>query len=236
MIRPIAVGFLVACAAAAQAFDVASVRPAKGTESRVGYFVSGNSGAKLTVFNLTLEKLIERAYNLSEYQVVGPDWLKGPKFEIKAKLPTGTLREDMSAAVRTLLTDRFKLVTHRETRELPFYALVPAKDGPKLKASEGKGTTMQIRGLYKARNETMGRLCDMLSRLLQRAVMDETGLKGRYDFVVDYSPGDPHFTDPAGEVSIFKALRDQLGLRLEGRKGPVEVLVVDGGQKTPTAN
>jgi uncharacterized protein (TIGR03435 family) len=236
MMRTFSLGILLVCGAAAQSFDVASVRPAKGTDPRVGYFISGNTGAKLTVFNLTLEKLIERAYNVREYQVIGPDWLKGPKYEIKAKLPPGAPRDDMAAAVRTLLTDRFKLVTHRETKELPFYALKVAKDGPKLKAADGKGTTTQIRGLYKARNETMARLCEMLSRLLERAVVDETGLKARYDFVVDYTPGDPHFTDPAGEVSIFKALRDQLGLTLESRKGPIEVLVVDSGQKMPSAN
>jgi uncharacterized protein (TIGR03435 family) len=220
----------------AQSFEVASVRQAKGTESRVGYFISGNSGAKLTVFNLSLLSLVERAYNMREYQISGPDWLKGPKFEIKAKLPSGTLRTGMPVAVQTLLADRFKLASHRETKDLPFYALMVAKDGPKLKPSEGRGSTIQIRGLYKARNETMARLCDMLSRVLDRVVVNETGLSGAYDFVLDYTPDDPRYSDSAGMQSVFTALQRQLGLKLESRKGPVDVLVIDRVERTPTAN
>jgi uncharacterized protein (TIGR03435 family) len=181
-------------------------------------------------------QLIERAYGMNEYQISGPDWLKGPKYEVKAKLSPGMPREEVAAAMRTLLADRFKMVAHRETRELPLYELVVAKGGSKLKPAEGRGTTTQIRGLYKARNESMARLCDTLSRVLLRAVVDRTGLAGKYDFVVDYAPADPHFSDPAGAVSIFTAVQNQLGLKLESRKGPVEVLVVDSAQRLPTAN
>ena len=229
-------GMMIASTAAAQSFEVASVRQAKGTESRVGYFISGNSGAKLTVFNLSLLSLIERAYGMREYQISGPDWLKGPKYEIKAKLPSGTPRTGMSVAVQTLLADRFKLASHRETKELPFYALTVAKDGPKLKPSEGRGNTLQIRGLYKARNETMARLCETLSRVLDRAVVDSTGLSGAYDFVLDYTPDDPRYSDSAGAQSVFTALQRQLGLKLESRKGPVDVLVIDRVERMPTAN
>jgi uncharacterized protein (TIGR03435 family) len=236
MERFLAFGFMMASAAAAQSFEVASVRQAKGTESRVGYFISGNSGAKLTVFNLSLLSLIGRAYNVREYQISGPDWLKGPKYEIKAKLPSGTPRTGMPAAVQTLLADRFKLASHRETKELPFYALTVAKDGPKLQPSEGRGSTIHIRGLYKARNESMARLCDTLSRILDRVVVDSTGLSGAYDFVLDYTPDDPRFSDSAGAKSVFTALPEQLGLKLEWRKGPVEVLVIDRVERMPAAN
>ncbi len=222
---------------AAQAFDAASVRPAKTTnDTRSGYFISGNSGAKLTVLNWPLLSVIERAYNLREYQISGPDWLKGSKFEIKAKLPPGASREAMAPALQALLAERFKMETHREKKELQYYALVVGKEGSKLKRAEGRGTTTQIRGLYKAHNETMARFCDSLSRTLDRAVVDETGLKDRYDFVLDYSAFDPRLTNAAGEPSIFKALRDQLGLKMESRKGPVEVLVIDRVEKMPTGN
>jgi uncharacterized protein (TIGR03435 family) len=236
MKRSVVLAMLLVSAGAAQSFEVASVRLAKGTEPRVGYFVSGNSGAKLTVFNFTLLALIERAYNMREYQITGPDVLKGPKFEIKAKLPSGTPREEMAAAMQALLADRFKMVSHREKKDLPFYELTLAKGGSKLKPAEGRGTTTAIRGLYKARNETMQRLCDMISRLLQRAVVDSTGLSGKFDFVLDYTPDDPRYSDPAGSQSIFTALQQQLGLKLESRKGPTEVLVIDRVEKTPTAN
>jgi uncharacterized protein (TIGR03435 family) len=227
---------MVAWIGAAQSFEVASVRQAKGTESRVGYFISGNTGAKLTVFNLSLLALIERAYNMREYQISGPDWLKGPKFEIKAKLPSGTPRAEMPEAMQTLLADRFKLASHRDTKELPFYALTVAPDGPKLKTSDGRGNTVQIRGLYRARNETMARLCETLSRVLNRAVVNETGLKGAYDFVLDYTPDDPRYSDSSGAQSIFTAVQRQLGLKLEARKGPLEVLIVDRVERVPTAN
>ena len=229
--------FAILPALAAQTFDVASVRPAKITnDTRSGYFVSGATGAKLTVLNLPLLSVIERAYNLREYQIVGPDWLKGPKFEIKAKLPSGTPREEMGAALQTQLTERFKTGTHREKRDLPYYVLLAGKDGPRLKVSEGRGTTTQIRGLYKARNETMARFCDSLARTMDRAVVDETGLTGRYDFVLDYTGLDPRMSDPAGMPSIFKALRDQLGLKMESRKGPIDVLVIDRVERMPTGN
>jgi uncharacterized protein (TIGR03435 family) len=82
----------------------------------------------------------------------------------------------------------------------------------------------------------MARFCDSLSRTMDRAVVDETGLTGRFDFVLDYTGLDPRMSDPAGMPSIFKALRDQLGLKMESRKGPVEVLVIDRVEKMPTGN
>jgi uncharacterized protein (TIGR03435 family) len=236
MHRFLALFILFACLAAGQSFEVASVRQAKGTEARVGYFISGTTGAKLTVFNLDLLSLIERAYNMREYQITGPESIKGAKFEIKAKLPSGTPRDDMPAAVQALLRERFKMVAHKDTKELPYYELTVAKDGPKLKAAAGRGTTTRIRGLYSARNESMAQLSDVLSRALDRAVVDSTGLTGRYDFVLDYTPDDPRYSDMSGAKSVFTALQQQLGLKLESRKGPTPVLVVESIQKTPTAN
>jgi uncharacterized protein (TIGR03435 family) len=228
---------MLATPAAAQSFEVASVRLAKQTnDARSGYFISGSTGCKLTVLNFPLLSVIERAYNMREYQITGPDWLKGSKFEIKAKLPPGAPRDGVAPAVQTLLADRFKMTSHQEKKELPFYALTVDKSGQRLKPSEGRGATTQYRGMYKARNETMARFCDMLSRTLDRVVIDETGLTGRYDFVLDYTGMDPRMSDPAGMPSIFKALRDQLGLKLESRKGPQDVLVIDRIEKLPTAN
>jgi uncharacterized protein (TIGR03435 family) len=218
---------------------VASVRLNVSRDDRGYYSVAGQNGAKLAVQRMNLLSLVQRAYNVREYQVSGPDWLKSVKVDIKAKLPADLPRTEMTGALQSLLAERFHMTVHRETRELPLYALTVAKGGAKIKpAADAKGTARiyQLRGLYKARNESIANFSQMLSRTMDRVVTDMTGLTGTFDFVLDYSPLDPRFSDPAGARSIFSALQEQLGLKLESRKGPVEVLVIDRMEKTPTKN
>jgi uncharacterized protein (TIGR03435 family) len=105
-----------------------------------------------------------------------------------------------------------------------------------MKPAQGRGVSMQIRGLYRGRNETMAHLSEILSRVLDRAVVNSTALDGKYDFVLDYTPDDPRYSDMAGSKSVFTALQEQLGLKLEARKGPVPVLMIDRVERTPTAN
>jgi uncharacterized protein (TIGR03435 family) len=239
-VRRISVGIaLLVSSAAAQSFEVASVRLNVSRDERGYYSVAGQNGAKLTVQRMNLLSLIQRAYNVREYQVSGPDWLKSVKVDIKARLPADTPRTEMAAALQSLLIERFHMAVHREARELPMYVLTVAKGGAKIKpAADPKGTAriFQLRGEYKARSESIANLSQMLSRTLELAVTDMTGLTGRFDFVLDYAPLDPRFSDPAGARSIFTALQEQLGLKLESRRGPVEVLVIDGMEKTPTKN
>ena len=230
---------LLASSAAAQSFEVASVRLNVSHDDRAYYAVAGQNGAKLTVQRMNLLSLIQRAYDVRVYQVSGPDWLKIVKVDIKAKLPVDAPRTGMAAALQSLLAERFHMTVHRETRELPMYVLTVAKGGPKIKpAADPRGTARiyQLRGLYKARNESIANFSQMLSHTLDRAVTDMTGLTGTFDFVLDYAPLDPRFSDPTGAQSIFTALQEQLGLKLESRKGPVEVVMIDRMEKTPTKN
>jgi uncharacterized protein (TIGR03435 family) len=235
---PVGIALLVS-SAAAQSFEVASVRLNVSRDERGYYSVAGQNGAKLAVQRMNLMSLIQRAYDVREYQVSGPDWLKHVKVDIKAKLPADTPRTEMTTALQALLAERFNMTVHRETRELPMYVLTVAKGGAKIKpAADPKGTARiyQLRGLYKARNESIANFSQMLSRTLDRAVTDMTGLTGTFDFALDYAPLDPRFSDPAGAQSIFTALQEQLGLKLESRKGPVELLMIDRMEKTPTKN
>jgi uncharacterized protein (TIGR03435 family) len=176
--------------------------------------------------------------------VNGPKWLYEARFDIQAKMDSATLEQTqkMSNAERRsflqgmfqrLLADRFKMAAHWETRELPVYALVLAKSGAKLqptKLTESGTHTSSGTGMLTTRGVTMADLARTLTqeggRDLGRDVVDKTGLPGRYDLELKWTPTD---SDPSAEPgpSIFTAVGEQLGLRLESTKGPVEVLVVD---------
>jgi len=143
--------------------------------------------------------------------------------------------------MQALLADRFKLALHRDTKELPVYALTIARGGPKLSASGGEFPRMRIgRGQIEAQKWTMAKFASDLARQLGRPVIDRTELAGTYDFKLEWTPDEsqPGSAEPGGErtisvvgPSIFTALQEQLGLRLESTKGPVEILVVDHVEK-----
>jgi uncharacterized protein (TIGR03435 family) len=150
--------------------------------------------------------------------------------------------------LQTLLADRFNLTVHRETREQPIYALVIAKGGPKLHESSEEALVPVIQkranGGFVNRGAPMSTLTVVLSQQVGRTVVDKTGLKGRYDFSLEYERrragrGDPDDPEPApspdGLPSVYTALQEQLRLKLESQKGPVEFIVVDHAEK-PSAN
>jgi uncharacterized protein (TIGR03435 family) len=230
---------LLVSACGAQSFEVASIRVNDRGDGNSNYSVSGREGSHLAADNVTLISLLLRAFAVHEYQISGPDWLKDVRVDINARLPDSAPREQMAAALQLLLKDRFKLTFHRETKEATTYALVVGKGGSKLQPAadeSGKYGTWVSRGQFKAQNETLDRFCDVLSRNLDRPVVDMTGLSGKFDFVLDYTPNDPKVLDPAGAPSIFTAVQEQLGLKLESRKGPMEMFVIDRIEKTPTEN
>src|ERR1035438_9313242 len=138
---------LASCAAMAQArptplaFDVASVKPsAPGPDGFVRRVLAGGPGSTdpgtLTYQNVTLKMLVTLAYNLKDYQVEGPDWINGVGYDVTAKMPEGTNGVEMRQMLQTLLAERFKVTSHRETKQLPIYALTVAKGGPKMKEME----------------------------------------------------------------------------------------------------
>jgi uncharacterized protein (TIGR03435 family) len=221
---------LISMAAAAQgqpSFEVASIRPAvdQGGPLRVTGRVEADG---INLSNVTLRNCIQRAYRLKSYQVTGPDWMSTQRYMSVAKASGPAPEETILRMLQTLLAERFKLVFHRETKEMPVYALVVAKNGPKIKESPaGDGATEIGGGGGEGVNfQRVG--MDALAGTLtvDRPVFNETGLKGVYDFKLIWSKR-VDSVEPGDAPSIFTALQEQLGLKLEARKVAVEMLVVD---------
>jgi len=255
------------------AFEVASVKPNKSGDGRV--MIGMQPGGRFTATNVPLRMLIRNAYQLQDAQLVGgPDWIASDRFDIMAKAegdppptPPGTAGP-IQLMLRTLLADRFKLVVHNETRELPIYALVLARSdgrlGPQLRpaavdcaamaAARGRGgpppalpqpgerPTCGMRigpGQMAGGGFPLSQFATTLSQFVQRGVVDRTGLTGNFDLDLTWTPdfqgrggppppGAPDLPpiDPNGP-SIFTAVQEQLGLKLDSQKGPVDVLVID---------
>ena len=228
---------MVALAAGAQtpAFEVASIKP---NRSAGGISSIRLSTGRVSMENVSLKKVILNAYGIPddrEYTINGPDWLTSEHFDIDATFPADTPLLHVRQMAQRLLAERFMLTLHRETRQLPVYSLTVAKNGPKIHAVEdGQGQTSNGPGRLEAKKITMQKLADLLARPAGLPIVDSTGLKGVFDFTLEWSP------DQAAEAtawpSIFTALQEQLGLKLESGKGPVEILVVDHIRKAPTEN
>jgi uncharacterized protein (TIGR03435 family) len=217
-------------------FEVVSVKPGDPNDpSSSGRFSQGRMEMK----NTTLRTLIRNAYDLNEFQLVGlPKWSDSAKFNIVATLPAGAARDQMPLMTQSMLADRFKLEFHRETRMIQEYALVVAKGGPKLQQAteEDKAQNMSSQGprLLKARSTTLSNLARMLTGPAGAPVLDRTEISGEY--TIDLKFAQLMGGTPADDElpNIFGAIQ-QVGLKLEPIKGPVEVLVVDSAAM-PTEN
>jgi uncharacterized protein (TIGR03435 family) len=230
------------------AFEVASVKPSKG-EVRGASAEFSEGGNRFTATNMPLGGLILMAYNITVRQLSGPGTGLSDKYDVAAKAEHTMSREQMLRMLQALLVDRFKLVLHWEAKEVPVYALVVGKGGPKLHPSdtpksEGANPRTPSRaggseprsGYLIFKNESMADFAWALSRAAaigDRVVLDHTGLEGAYDFELRFETREP----AAGleGPSIFEAVQEQLGLRLESKKGAVEFLIVDSVEK-PSAN
>src|SRR5215469_804831 len=231
---------------AKQAFEVASIKPAdpdaRGTSSHT-------DRRFMTMKNWTLKRLVMRAFGVQDYQVTGgPNWLDTYRFDINAKVdeaepelhgPEG--QERLKAMLESLLGERFEFQFHRETKQLPIYNLVAAKSGFKLTAVKdtGSSSTNSNNGRLTCKGVSMPGFAVFLSSTMERPVLDATGVPGVFDFKLEWSTQDGAAKAPdANEVagpSIFTALQEQLGLKLESTKGLVEIIVVDHAEK-PTEN
>ena len=249
----------------APVFEVASIRPDKSADPRFKIMATPNG---LTA-NTTLLSLIRLAYSVEDNQISGaPKWVGSDKYEIEARMDSATadqvgkLADDQERQVRermlrALLEDRFKLTLHHEKKELPIYSLVVAKNGSKLQEAKpgepdqngvagpdghpvvGGHFVRMGRGQLNGHSLGMTDIVRLLSQQLGRTVVDNTGLKGNYNFTLQWTPDEsqlPGFTEPGGGQgppadssgsSIFTAIQEQLGLKLESQKGPVELLVID---------
>ena len=228
--------------APAPAFDVASVKVSPPSQ---GDLININLGSiqhgTLTLGNASLSDCLRFAYSLpSDSQLAGPDWItsKAVRFDVIAKAAPETPRDDELRMLQALLNERFKLAFHREPREMSYFALVAGKNGPKLEPEKENATPFNGNGLsYIAQPHlSMLMLGTLISRFeLHAPVIDMTGLAGRFDVKLEWSPANARPDAPAGP-SIFTAVQEQLGLKLEARKGPVEVLVIDHAEKVPVEN
>jgi uncharacterized protein (TIGR03435 family) len=252
------------------AFEVASVKPNRS--GGLGVQIDTPAGDRFTATNVPLRDLIVFAYDVQGLRLVGgPDWIRSERFDIVAKAeqpfpawsPVGPPMA-LLQMVRTLLADRFGLVVHQETRELPAYALLVAREdrkfGPEIAASKleceagaraGRGGPpppsapgqprcgmMISPGQMLVGGAPMAQFATILSNFVQRVVLDRTQLPGTFDFRLSWTPdripqgppppGAPALppVDPNG-ASLFSALQEQLGLKLEATRAPLEVLVID---------
>jgi len=216
-------------------FEAVSIKPNNlggGTSN------SNSDGTRLNA-SMTTKSIIEMAFGIKQFQLTGgPAWLGEINYTIAASNGSGErwTNSVLAECLQSLLTDRFHLVYHRETKEFPVYELLTAKSGPKLKphtGTQGQGTSAHSNdGIHNMTGSdlTMANFSDFLAGHLDTPVIDRSGIQGRYDVKLDWSSGD-NSTFP----SLFSALQEQLGLRLESTKGPVEMLVVDSVDK-PSEN
>ena len=246
----------------AASFEAASIKPnASGDANRL----IRPSGGRLSVTNMTLKDLLTFAYRVRDFQISGgPGWLDSAHYDIEAKSETNISNDQMRVMLQALLHDRFKLMLHHDTKELPIYALTVAKSELKVqplkegdcitfdpnnpapltgrKPSDYCGNLGIGRGSLDATNASMAELATAFSYILGRAVVDKTGLTGGFPihlkFAFDDVPSEPGIPAPPAEVtrpSIFTVVQEQLGLKLESAKGPVDILVIDSVEK-PSGN
>lgn len=212
-------------------FEAATARPNQCGTSPAGMRLSGS---QLTIANAPLQRIAGAAFGIGEDRIdsllTGPSWITTECYDITAKMPTGETPAPLPSMLQELLKTRFGMSFHRETRELSAYALVVAKAGLKAKpAQPGARTGFRIRtGHIESESATMAGLTDKLSRLADRPVVDKTNLSGSYAFQLDWEP------DPG--QSLYTAIQEQLGLKLEAQKEPMEVIVIDQISKLPTQN
>ena len=233
--------------ASAPAFDVASVKP---SQHQVGPDYNNQltyTSTGFTARNTTLQRLLADAYHLQLNQVSGPSWIDRNEYDIDAKTADPATPEQMAAMLQTLVAVRFNVKQHTETRDMRVYELVTDKAGPKIHPIDSGQTPATAGGFHF--HGDLRQFADLLALQLSipasdnpaepvRAstspipVVDKTGLAGTFDFTVDIRPelGTDMF------ATWQRALQDQLGLKIEGRKQGLQVMVVDDASKTPTEN
>jgi len=199
------------------------------------------SGQRVNITDNSLKDLVRLAWQIKDYQIVAASWAATEKYEVVANMSPGADRRQAPAMLRTLLESRFHLELHRETRQLPVYALVAVKSGPKLTAATGPpnprgGNVWTDGGVghLRAKNSAIAAFADLLTKVSDRPVIDMTGLSGIFDFDLTYAPDLSATLSDSGPT--LTAALAELGLRLERRETPVEVLVIDHADRVPTEN
>jgi len=236
-------------------FEVATIKPSLPGSWNWGL---GTKGTHFFSLNTNMNDLISFAYGVHAKQIAdAPAWFFADKFDIEGvpDVEGKPNRAQLKSMVQGLLADRFKLVLHRDKRELAVYALTVGKNGPKLTKSSAVAISMSGWGLSKAgaltiRGMTMGEFASVMQRVVvDRPVLDQTGLGDRYDFTLNWTPDDSQFGQVAGTglnvqsakddakalPGLYTAIQEQLGLKLEPVKALADALAIDHAEK-PSAN
>jgi len=237
---------------ASPGFEVATIKPSKpGTPGRLFTF----RGTHLMTLNTSVVNLITFAYDVQQKQIVGgPDWLSSDKFDVDGvpDVPGTPDPAQLKMLVQKLLADRFQLKFHRDTKEMSAYVLTVAKNGPKLEKSQGDPNGLpslffRQLGVLTVINATMADFAQVMQgAVFDRPVVDQTGLQGKWDFTLKWTPDESQFSDmgikvpPPSDAAdapppLFTAIQEQIGLKLEAGKAQVPVLVLDHVEQ-PSAN
>jgi uncharacterized protein (TIGR03435 family) len=233
-------------------FEVASIKRTP-EDTGPGADFGVRPGGILRARNNEVANFITNAYGVPNYLVVGgPDWIRADRYDLEAKAAGERPGPEMMLMLQALLADRFQLRTHRETREMPAYVMTLARGGARLQPPKPCGeaplrscgnSNMNSRSrppymTWTANHIDSRRIADNLATFFRRPVVDRTGLAGFFDIQIDLPPLQPVTTDAGGaapDASVFTVLQEQLGLRVEEGRGPVDVLVIDHVER-PTAN
>jgi uncharacterized protein (TIGR03435 family) len=246
---PVLATFLLALSAAyGQAFEVASVKAA-GTECRGKSSVDSQ---EVRYSDFSLKGLVRDAYKVELYQINAPDWFGDQCYDIVAKLPEGATKEQIPLMLQALLTERFHMKAHLETRQDRVYALVVGKNGPHLKESEGQSerpgdVKLRADGHMVFTSATLASFSSALSVLMARPVVNMTDIQGYFDITLDvtredlggmnYPPDNASADNSENKAasSVFTAMQE-FGLKLESRRAPLQHVVIDSAEKVPTGN
>jgi uncharacterized protein (TIGR03435 family) len=229
-------------------FEAASIKPGASTDRRAFTFRGGPGTAApgyIYATSASLSGLIQRAYGVKSYEFVYPPWMDDARFDLTVKLPDGASKDDAAAMLRNLLLERFRLKARRESRTVPIYSLRTANGGLRIAARKNDPEgfpdvtpEMLARGVVrmfvgdKARlivdEQPLDRVADVLSLSAGRPVLDRTGVSDPISFTLRWTTAD--------DLSLFGALEEQLGLKLEPGRETIQVLVVDSADRTPAAN
>jgi uncharacterized protein (TIGR03435 family) len=244
MTRTVFAGLFLCCSlclADGPSFDAASIRMTGGGVQPVIESAPGT----LTIRNQSLLVTIGWAYDTPLFQITAPAWVNEERFDILAKAEGGGDETKIKLMLRKLLADRFGLQVHNDEKEMQIYTMTLANGQPKFKETTEDGPPVFDRGgptMLTAHRVTMADLAEKISEPLQRPVIDETGLKGKYEIRIDVSGymldqnGGGGGPPPDLMSLLFKGLQEQLGLKLSSKKESVKLLVVDKMEKTPTEN
>jgi uncharacterized protein (TIGR03435 family) len=250
---------LLAAAAFGQtpAFDVASVKVSQGGGEGGGRGMRGRETIQVSpdgviMRNVSMRSCTRWAYHVMDYQVNGPDWINVERYDINAKAAGEVPEEQLRLMMQSLLAERFKMTTHRQTKEMQAYLLQIGKSGLKVKESSSEGEMDvkpdQGRMQVSFQRATVTQLIDALSNVFRAPVIDETGLKGKYDVTVNMAKYIPDMgqrgpggagggeAPPDPQAIVMRALQEEFGLKLEPKKMPIDLVVIDHVEKAPVAN